>query len=134
MWIQNVMNEALQRGEKIKNQIVQGVLSSKTLEELLSNEKVLRSVTKAFSTKQQLEKTLRTNLRKALKFIEIPSREDLRHMQTKISQLETEMDGIHRKIMTSKLRHESPVKAAKKKVSRVLKRTTKKTSLIKRSK
>lgn len=126
MWFQDVMTEALEKGEKIKNQLVKGVLHSKTFEEIISNERVLKSVSKAFTTKHQIEKTLRSNLKKALKFIDIPSREDIRSMQTKINQLENEMDGIHRKIMTKASRPLQAkaarvIKVAKKKISRTVK-------------
>ncbi len=126
MWFQDVMTEALERGEKIKNQLVKGVLHSKTFEEIISNERVLKSVSKAFTTKHQIEKTLRSNLKKALKFIDIPSREDIRSMQTKINQLENEMDGIHRKIMTkasrpSQAKAARVIKVSKKKISRIVK-------------
>lgn len=114
------MDDALNKGEKIKKKVVKGVLGSKALENVLTNEKVVQGMSKAFTAKADLEKSLRKQLGRALKVFDVPSRADLKNMQNKISQLESEMDGIHRKIMSTKLRNAKT--GTKKKASKVVKK------------
>lgn len=102
MGIRNAMEEALERGEKIKDQLIQGVMSSHTVHELLQNETVLKSLTKVMTTKDEIEKTLRTNLKSVLKVLNLPSRDEIGVMERKIHRLENEIDGINHKVMSAR--------------------------------
>jgi len=114
MGIRTAMEEAFQRGEKIKEQIIQDVMNSQAMGDLLSNEYFLKSLGALMNTKYELKKALRTNLKSVLKIFDLPSRDEINTMERKLSRLETEIDGIHRKVMTSRLAKTKPAHAAKK--------------------
>lgn len=114
MGIRTAMEEAFQRGEKIKEQIIQDVMNSQAMGDLLSNEYFLKSLGALMNTKYELKKALRTNLKSVLKIFDLPSRDEINTMERKLSRLETEIDGIHRKVMTSRLAKVKPAHAAKK--------------------
>lgn len=112
MGIRTAMEEAFQRGEKIKDQLLHDVMNSQAVGDLLQNEVFLKSLGKVLNTKYELEKAVRSNLKNVLRLFNVPSRDEISSMERKITRLESEIDGIHRKVMTTRL---ARVKAAPKK-------------------
>ncbi len=113
MGLRNAMEEAFHRGEKIKNQIISDVMNSQAVNELLQNEIFLRSLTKVINTKYELQKALRNNVKNVLKLFNLPSREEISVMERKLHRLETEIDGIQRKVLNGRL-HKARGKGGKK--------------------
>ena len=111
MSIRTAMEEAFQRGEKIKEQILHDVMHSEAVGELMQNEYFLRSLSALMNTKYELKKAIRTNLKSVLKIFDLPTRDEINTMERKLHRLETEIDGIHRKVMTARLA--KPAKSAK---------------------
>ncbi len=103
MNIRNAMEEAFQKGEKLKEQIIQEVMGSHTVNDLMQNEYFLKSLSVLLNTKYELKKALRSNLRNVLRLFNLPSRDEIHSMERKIHRLENEMDGINRKVMTARL-------------------------------
>lgn len=103
MSIRTAMEEAFQRGEKIKEQILHDVLNSEAVGDLMQNEYFLRSLSALMNTKYELKKAIRTNLKSVLKIFDLPTRDEINTMERKLHRLETEIDGIHRKVMTTRL-------------------------------
>ncbi len=103
MIFRNAVEEAFHRGEKIKDQIVSDVLNSQIVNELLQNEFFLRSLAKVLNTKYEISKAVRSNFKIFLKAFNVPSRDEIHIIERKIHRLENEIDGIHRKILTSRL-------------------------------
>jgi hypothetical protein len=103
MNIRTAMEEAFQRGEKIKDQLLHDFMNSQAVGDLLQNELVLKSLSKVLNTKYELKKAVRSNLKHVLKLFNVPSRDEIHSMERKITRLESEIDGIHRKVMTSRL-------------------------------
>ncbi|KAB2838591.1 hypothetical protein F9K50_09010 [bacterium] len=103
MSIRTTMEEAFHRGEKIKAQILEDVMNSQAMGELLQNEYFLKSLSALMNTKYELKKALRSNLKSVLRIFDLPTRDEINTMERKLSRLETEIDGIHRKVMTARL-------------------------------
>jgi uncharacterized protein Yka (UPF0111/DUF47 family) len=117
MGIRTAMEEAFQRGEKIKDQLIHDVINSQAVGELLQNEFFLKSLSKVMNTRYELRKALRSNMKSVLKIFNVPSRDEIHTMERKINRLESEIDGIHRKVLTTRLarvkakpRHVTPLK------------------------
>ncbi len=103
MGIRSAMEEAFQRGEKIKDQLLHDFINSQAVGDLLQNEIFLKSLSKVMNTKYELQKALRSNLKSVLKIFNVPSRDEISNMERKIHRLESEIDGIHRRVMTARL-------------------------------
>ncbi len=103
MGIRTAMEEAFQRGEKIKNQIIHDVMNSQAVGDLLQNEIFLKSLSRVMNTKYELQRAFRSNLKSVLKVFNVPSRDEINSMERKIHRLESEIDGIHRRVMTARL-------------------------------
>lgn len=117
MSLRTAMEEAFQRGEKFKEQLFDDVINSEALNGLLQNEVFLKSLTKVLNTKYELQRALKTNMRTMLKAFNVPSRDEVHSMERKIHRLENEIDGIHRKILTTRLARSGSRKAPAKKAS-----------------
>lgn len=103
MGIRNAMEEAFHRGEKIKDQLISDVMNSQAVNEILQNDLFLKSLTRMINTKYELQKAFRSNVKNVLKLLNLPSRDEISVMERKLNRLETEIDGIQRKVMTTKL-------------------------------
>lgn len=113
MSIRTAMEEAFQRGEKIKDQLIHDVMNSPAVGELLQNEIFLKSVSKVLNTKYELKKAFRSNVRNVLRLFNVPSRDEIHSMERKITRLESEIDGIHRRVMTARLSKSNGKKSRK---------------------
>ncbi len=101
MGIRNTMEEALQKGEKIKDQFLSDLMRSQTVNQLLQNEVFLKSLTKVITTKYEIEKSVKTNVKSFLKALNLPSQEDLSTVKRKLHRLEDEMDILNKKVHSS---------------------------------
>ncbi|HCU24204.1 MAG TPA: hypothetical protein DF383_04225, partial [Deltaproteobacteria bacterium] len=96
------MEEAFHRGEKIKNQLVHDLLNSETVGELMQNEYFLKSLSALMNTRYELKKAFRSNIKSVLRIFDLPSRDEIHSMERKLSRLETEIAGIHHKVMETR--------------------------------
>jgi len=103
MSIRTAMEEAFHKGEKIKDQLLADVMGSQAVNDLLQNELFLRSLTKVINTKYELQKALKNNVKNVLKLFNLPSREEISMMERKLNRLENEIDGIQRKVLSTRL-------------------------------
>ena len=103
MGIRTAMEEAFHRGEKIKDQLIADVMNSQAVNELLQNDIFLKSLTRMINTKYELQKAFRSNVKNVLKLLNLPSRDEISVMERKLNRLESEIDGIQRKVMTTRL-------------------------------
>ncbi len=129
MSIRSTMEEALQRGEKIKEQFLTEMMNSSTVNQLLQNDLFIKSLTKVLNTKYELKRAFKTNFKSMLKVFNVPSRDEISSMERKIHRLENEIDVIHRKMLTTRLasskssRSKSNSNTAKKKPKTATKRS-----------
>lgn len=98
------ISEASQRGEKIKAKLIEDLLNSNLINQLLTNEKFLNGISSLMNTKEEIEKTVQRNLHVVFKYLEVPTRHDIQGMNHKIQSLEHEVQNLQREIVTKKLK------------------------------
>jgi uncharacterized protein Yka (UPF0111/DUF47 family) len=103
MSLRSAMEEAFHRGEKIKDQFLNDMMNSPTVNHFLQNELFLKSFTKLLNTKYELKRAFKTNFKTMLQVFNVPTRDEVNSMERKIHRIENEIDGIHRKILTARL-------------------------------
>lgn len=104
MALQDLLSEALTRGEKIKDQLIKQIVHSQLLDKLLGNEKVLNSLLSVLNSRSKFEKFFEQQLHVLCKLFEVPSREELKGMEKQLSRLENEIEHMHRRLLTQRLR------------------------------
>ncbi len=98
------LEEALQRGEKFKSQLIEDIFESRLVGRLLGNKKFLDGVAGLLNAKSKLEENVGKNLHQIFKFLEIPTREEIASMEKKIRLLENTLDNVQRKALSRSLR------------------------------
>lgn len=107
MSLHNFFEQALQRGERIKSQMLEDLMNSGMVNQLLKNEKFLNAVVALLNVKSSVEKKIHRNINFLMKMCEIPTRDEIQGMEKKIRHLETEIEGIHRRVLTQSLRRKA---------------------------
>jgi hypothetical protein len=116
MTLKNLLNEALSRGENLKDELVDEVLKSKVLQEIVQSDLFAKAVSTVLKTKDEVAKVIRQNVKNVLKVMDVPSRNDIVNLSHKLDHLEKMVDRAGKKAITVKsLRNISHKKAAKKK-------------------
>ena len=104
MSLHNFLEQAFERGERIKSQVLEDLMNSGLVNQLLKNEKFLNAMVGLLNMKSGMEKRLHRNLNFLMKLCEIPTRDEISGMEKKIRHLETEIESIHRRVLTQSLR------------------------------
>lgn len=104
------IKEASERGEKIKSKFFEQVVNSQWLNELLKNESIVNGMVAVLNAKNEVEESVQRNMSHVLKYFKIPTEEVVQGMERKIHQLENEIEDIHRRIVTEKLKKKAAPK------------------------
>lgn len=110
MAVQSFLGEAFKRGEKMKVKFIEDVFHSRFINQLLKNENFLKAIVAVLNTKTGLEKKVSENVHGLLKIFDIPTKSEIVSMERKIHHLESEIDNIHRKALTQRLRQKASKK------------------------
>ncbi len=97
MNLKAILDEAKTRGEKLKNEVVAELLKSKTLSEIVSNKHFITALTRVIQTKDEVKKTLSTQIKAILDVMDVPSKEDILGIAGKLGSLEKIIDKVGRK-------------------------------------
>jgi len=130
--LKEALEDAFARGEKLRHDITNEILHSQVFSDLANNPHFVNAVALVIRSKSEVTRTLQKSIKESLKLMKIPTREQVRTYERRISQLEREIQNVMRKL-TGKVIRKAKVSAkksakkqpAKKKVS---KKTTKKTT------
>ncbi len=102
-----VVEDAIARGERLKKDIVNQVLSSAALSDLVSSKKFADTVTRVIQTKDIITKVVHRTVVDALRVMRIPSKEQIETYEKRVKKLETQIDRLGRRILSKKLNHNS---------------------------
>jgi|GEM_PF-2149014 hypothetical protein len=97
MNLKAILDEAKTRGEKLKNEVVAELLKSRTLSEIVSNKHFITALTRVIQTKDEVKKTLNTQIKAILDVMDVPSKEDILGIAGKLGSLEKIIDKVGRK-------------------------------------
>lgn len=105
MTFNSFIEEALSRGETLRDEIRSELLRSKMVREIVNNEIFVKAVSKAVRTKDEVAQKLRQNVRTVLQLMDVPSRIDLERLGQKFDQLEKQINRIGKQTITVKSLH-----------------------------
>ncbi|MBX7149028.1 hypothetical protein K1X76_08070 [bacterium] len=112
MNLKSFLDEALEKGETLKEEITSEILNSKVVHELLKSDMFVKALSRVMQTKEEVTKVIRDNVKNVLKIMDIPLRNEISSLEKKLFSIEKNVDHIGKKAI--------PVKS--------LKRTTRKTA------
>lgn len=97
-----LLEDALAKGENLKDELANELLNSKVLKDFLSSDLFAKAVSTAIKTKDELTRVVRQNVKHAMQVMDIPSRQDLSSLERKLDQLEKVVDRVGKKAITVK--------------------------------
>jgi uncharacterized protein Yka (UPF0111/DUF47 family) len=101
--LKEVIDDALARGERLKKDIVEQILKSATLNELINHKRFAETVAKVIRTKDEITRSVHRNVQDALRAMKIPSKQQITAYERRIDKLERQIDSIGRHVMKKKL-------------------------------
>jgi hypothetical protein len=102
MILKNFLEKAFERGEKMKAQMLDDVLNSRLLSELMKSEKLIQAAVSILEARQNIEKAVAEKVSCLAKAMKIPSSEDLQSISGRLARMEKELELIqHRKLKTN---------------------------------
>lgn len=102
MNIKTLLDEAMERGEKIKAEVVSEILKSKTLHELVSNQGFITAVSRIIETKDEVKRVIGRQVKSVFHLMDVPTKEDVKRLGVQLTKLEKAVDDIGRKRMQVK--------------------------------
>lgn len=109
-----MLSEVWKNSESMRDEWIQELLSSQALHDVLSSDLFARAVTSALKTKQEVVKTLRTQVKNVLEIMQIPSRREVADLSRKIDALERAVHAVGKgSVKVSTLKKKTPEKGKK---------------------
>ena len=89
-----LLDELKSRGEKIKQEVLEEVVKSKTLNRIISNENFIRAVSTVITTKREVKKVLNKQIKSLIKTMEVVTRSDLSQLVQQLKNLEVGIEDV----------------------------------------
>jgi len=102
--LKEVINDAIARGESLKNDIVGQILKSATFHELIGQKRFADTVAKVIQTKHEVTHSIQKNIQEVLRAMRIPSKQQISSYERRIEMLERKIDSLGRHVMKKKLK------------------------------
>lgn len=122
MNLTQVFDELKKRSEKIKNEVLDEIVKSKTLNKIVSNKNFINAVSSIIATKQEVQKTLNKQITTLVKGMKVATKRDLSLIIAQLQKIEKRIDATSgtkrkpsKKKASSKKKKSSKKKAAPKK-------------------
>lgn len=102
MDFRNFVNQALVKGENLKDEITEEILKSPVFKEFARSDLFERAVSTVVKTKDDVARSIRQNVKTVLKLMDIPSRNDVNSLERKLAHIAKELDRVGRRTITVK--------------------------------
>lgn len=112
--IKDFLDSALSRGENLKEEITRELKKSRMVHEILKNEFFIKGLSTIIKTKDEVSRAIKDNVKNVLKVMQIPSKNDLSHLEHKLASIEKSIDKVGKRAITVKSLRKIHAKAAKK--------------------
>lgn len=96
MNIKSFLDEAVQRGGRFKSEVVSELLSSKALQDIVTNKKFVRAISTVIQTKDEVKRVIQTQVKNLFHAMDVPSKEELLNVAKKLGQMEKLVERIGR--------------------------------------
>lgn len=95
-------DEALIKGEHIKDEILSELMKSKLLNEMIESDHFARAVSTVIRTKDEVAKSIRRNVQAVFQIMAVPTKDDLHRLERKLDTLDKSLDRVAKKVITVK--------------------------------
>lgn len=140
MKIKSIIDDALDRGEKIKEDVLNELFKSRTIQDLVSNTHFVKAISRVIETKEEISRSLNKQIKSIFQAMDVPTKADLKKIGRELTKLEKLIDKVGgkkisvktlpktKKTTGKKTKTKSKVKSKKKTGGKKLAKKTKKVS------
>ena len=144
MNFKNLLDEAFERGEKIKADVMSEIFKSRTIKEIVTHKQFVKALGTVIETKDEVKKALNKQFKHLFDMMDVPTQDQLKKIGKQLTSLESVIDRIgSRKIAVKSVQKRKKAKstakskpakraaASKSKAKKVAKKTTAKKTVRK---
>jgi hypothetical protein len=88
MNFKDILDEVRDRGEKLKGEILDELIKSKTLNQIVSNKNFINAVSRVIETKDEVKRAIQGQVKSLFQVMDVPNKHELFKIGGKISELE----------------------------------------------
>lgn len=129
MKLKSFFDDAIDRGEKLKSNLVNELFNSKTVQDLVSNSHFVNAVSRIIETKDEITRVIGKQVKNVFEMMDVPTRDELKRLGLDIGRIEKIIDKVGRNQIAVKVLSKTP----KSKKTSAPKRSKKKSGTKKKS-
>jgi len=138
MNFKSLLDEAIERGERMKDEVLDELLKSKTLHEVVSNRNFIKAISRVIETKEEIKRTISKQVKSIFLVMDVPTKSEIAKIGNHIVKLENIISKLgEKKIPVKSLRKtktKTKTKSKAKPTRKTAKRKTTKTAAAKKRK
>lgn len=96
MNLKTFIDEAINRGEKIKAEVLSEILQSKTIQEIVTNKNFISAVSRMLETKDEVKKVIGRQVKVVFDMMDVPTKNDLLRIGGQVANLERIVEKVGR--------------------------------------
>lgn len=96
MNLKTFIDEAINRGEKIKAEVLSEILQSKTIQEIVTNKNFISAVSRMLETKDEVKKVIGRQVKMVFDMMDVPTKNDLLRIGGQVANLERIVEKVGR--------------------------------------
>lgn len=96
MNLKTFIDEAINRGEKIKAEVLSEILQSKTIQEIVTNKNFISAVSRMLETKDEVKKVIGRQVKMVFDMMDVPTKNDLLRIGGQVANLEKIVEKVGR--------------------------------------
>lgn len=100
MSLKDFFDEALVKGETLKEELLTEMMKSKALKDFVKSDLFVKAVSTVLKTKDEVTHIIKDNVKGALRIMDVPSRNDVDKLGRKLDQIEKMVDRAGRRAIT----------------------------------
>lgn len=104
MTFKDLLDEVRVRGEKLKDEVLDELVNSKTLGKIVSNPNFVDAVSRVITTTEEVKRSLQKQVTSIFRAMNVPSKVDIAKVGARIAEVEKSIDSLGgKKIAVKKL-------------------------------
>lgn len=119
MNLKTLLDEVIERGEKIKDEVLAEIVKSKKIKEIVSNQHFLHALTRVISTKDEVKRVLNKQVKTVFDLMDVPTQMELKNIASKLRKLEAFIDKLGSHKISVKALTQNKTHRAKSQTTRV---------------
>lgn len=94
MNFKDLLDEVKVRGEKLKDEILDEIVNSKTLAQIVSNKNFVTAVGRVIETKDEVKKVIQKQMKNLFQAMDVPSKLEFSKIGQKLSEMENSIEKL----------------------------------------